>query len=777
MASELPKNLYTRGGQGTFVYAPDVAVFVATDKYGVQDLSSYVTSFSVSRRVNSVSTCTVTIDNKYGRFDRTVRRMDRIVVFLKRLSYLQVFSGYITEAPWETVVPGDVTLTAECTLKRLAHTYWDPNAYQSQDFFPILRERALQTDDGGAAASMFLLMTIVGGWDKDKIQIQKVPHAWVQNATEVLTAAREEIIGSSDYQTVMDSLRKLIDADGWAGYLKSIGYYPGDMFGETGANGDAVRDGMTDADVEWQKLYGKALETSYPDYNYPITYASGFVPLSALKATGIKDRHGKQIYLRADAAAALRALVLQYGKYMGGQNSTSTQIEVSFHYLTFKQQKKYIDGHGGCKTTTTTATDVTIVDPNSTNLGKMCPAGITDHGWATTIDFNSNATEVASWVGEHETIMNRFGWYKDDAAHPIDLDSHWVFKGNWAMGYPSYFKKRPSNAPSPVSFGAYGGAPDVPTEIPGDQWQPGEAINPEGNEAIFNVAFFAPQIDTASNAYVGKFAWINDVPLLQSIVQLSSAAMRDFQSAPNGDFVAFYPDRLGVYGKFPLMQIRDIEVTDFKLTINDSNVATHVIVVGDISAPEPHTNIDFDALIGSGMVTIEQSEVMKMVFGLKTDQDITGFATEFMQKFGMRPYREDAFQIRNIGWLWLIALHRWEQAWANQWMARVSFTFMPELYPGMRIELMDRDPHLAVYVEQVTHTGSRTGGFFTQAIVSTPMIKKGKNANGTDRWVMMRAEVNPGDWGVTEDAIGRLGLSDNPELIKFMNNLWGQRNA
>lgn len=748
---ELPKNLYQRGGQGTFVYAPDIAVFVATEKYGVQDLSNYVTSFNLSRRVNAPSIFSMTVDNKYGRFDRTIRRMDRLVVFLKRLSYVQVFSGYITEAPWETVVPGDVTISAECTLKRLVHTYWDPYATQSQDFFPMHLDRAWSTEDGGAAASMFLLMTIVAGWDEDKIQIQRIPKEWLDNAVNVLTTVRNEIVGSHDAQLVLDALKKLVDADGWSGYLKSIGAYPGDLFGETGANGDAVGDGMTDADVTWQKKYGKAT-TSYPDTSISIEYASGFVPLSVMKKTGIKDRRGKEMVLRADAAAALKGLVAAYGNKLGGNGKT--QIEVSFSYLNFQDQKKYIDGHGGCK-----------------DLGKMCPAGITDHGWGTSIDFNSNS-DANNWTKNHPSIMNRFGWYEDSFAHPKDLDTHWVFKGNWAMGYPSYIKTRPSNAPLPPSSPQDWQTAAGTTEIPGDQWQPGESINVDESTSIFNVAFFAPQIDTASNAYTGERAWINDVPLIQSVAQLSGAAMRDFQSAPNGDFVGFFPDRLGIFGKFPIMQIRDIEVIDFKLSINDSNMATHVIAVGDVSAPEPHTNIPLDALIGSGMVTIEQEAVMKMVFGLDATQNLDGFAAEFMEKFGLRPYREDVFQIRDIGWLWLIALHRWEQAWANQWAARVSFTFMPELYPGMRIQLMDREPNLAVYVEQVSHSGSRSGGFNTTAVVSTPMIKKGKNDDGTDRWVMMKAEVDPEGFGLDEEAIGRHNVATNPELLKLLDGIW-----
>src|SRR3990172_2135196 len=119
----LPNTTYSRGKQGTFVYAPDIAVYVQTDEHGVVDLSRYITNFNLQRNVNAMSTFMCSFDNKFARFDRVVRRMDRIVVFMKRIQWVQVFAGYIFVAPWQTIVPGDASLQADCTLKRVAYTY------------------------------------------------------------------------------------------------------------------------------------------------------------------------------------------------------------------------------------------------------------------------------------------------------------------------------------------------------------------------------------------------------------------------------------------------------------------------------------------------------------------------------------------------------------------------------------------------------------------------------------------------------------------------------
>jgi hypothetical protein len=109
-----------------------------------------------------------------------------------------------------------------------------------------------------------------------------------------------------------------------------------------------------------------------------------------------------------------------------------------------------------------------------------------------------------------------------------------------------------------------------------------------------------------------------------------------------------------------------------------------------------------------------------------------------MEHFGIRPRRDDNYNIFNPGYNFMLALHRFQEAWCQQWQAIVSFTFMPELMPGMRIELVDHG--LAVYVESVTHSGSRTAGFTTTVTVSTPMHRQ----NG--KWVLLSMEWDPNDF-------------------------------
>ena len=53
-----------------------------------------------------------------------------------------------------------------------------------------------------------------------------------------------------------------------------------------------------------------------------------------------------------------------------------------------------------------------------------------------------------------------------------------------------------------------------------------------------------------------------------------------------------------------------------------------------------------------------------------------------------------------------------------QYATQVEFTFMPELYPGQRIQLADHN--LQVYVSQVTHSCDFENGFTTTATIMAP---------------------------------------------------------
>lgn len=708
---DLPTRVYKRGEQGTFVYAPDLSVYVNTDDYGTIDLSPYVTSFTLQRNVNAPSTFFCTFDNKYARFDRVIRRMDRIVVFLKRVQWVQTFAGYISTAPWETVVPGDAFLQADCTLKRIVYTYWDPHSGEAQTLFPRgAGAISAQTSDGGAAASMFKLLKLIAGWNESQIQIQKIPEAWLAQALQILKTTEDEQLNSPDNQAVMKSLTQLLDADGWTGVpgisqaLSQQGQQTNSTTWQRASQGGGPAT-MTGVDNSWHRLVGRTNASQFPaNFGGKLQSYSGFVAPDRLASSSVFTTTNQQVSLRPDAAKSLHAL------YQEVAVKEHKKFDVTRGYLSFQEQKDII-------TQTIKANKGQV----ATACGQVsCPAGSSEHGWATAIDFAAGTSPAGA-------TMNKYGWLNNTSGDGGTNPDHWEFVGNYPA-YPAYINQaqNPSNDPRHKNTPS--------NQFNWNDYQANQTNNDVGTTA-FKTAYFWPGVDTLSSALTGKRAWINDVSLMQSINDLSSASMRDFQSGPNGDFVAYFPDRLGVYGKFAAMQVRDIEIIDFKLTVSDKPLVTHYVSVGDMTSLEPHSGTDLDVLFNSGYVSVEQDEVMRLILGLPKDQTPHNLGNWIMDRFGLRPRRDDNYNIWSYGYNYMLALHRFEEAWASQWQAIAQFTFLPEIFPGMRIELVDHG--LAVYVEQVVHSGSRTNGFTTQAYVSTPMRRQG------DKWVLLSMEFDP----------------------------------
>lgn len=741
----LPHTNYPRGQQGTFVYSPDIAVYVQTDDYGVVDLSRFLTSFTLQRNVNAPSSFTCTFDNKFAKFDRVVRRMDRIVVFMKRIQWVQVFAGYISVAPWQTVVPGDAMLQAECSLKRIAYTYWDPTSPGTVALYPVAQGTSNANPDGGSAATMFRLLTVVAGWDPAQIQIQRLPDKWLAQAVKAMKVSRDDFVTDTDYQNIRDSIVRLLDADGWQGVqLKGILANSGvDFSGGATKWTNAMTggpDGFTAIDEKWHKMVGKkgGSVPSYPSGFTTPQYLSGFIPHNKLTNSHVSSASGQTIHLRVDAAASLEALSHD-NSFKNGTYSISTG------YLGYGPDQRFPGQTNDQKTMIHDWMKSNANSPVVACANVKCPAGTSDHGWGIAIDFNN--------FSPPDDLMNRYGWLKDDTGHTATFPHHWVFVGNADQGFPAYTNIGDRPAAPDIRTGLRGGSSKSGNKVDSNQFNwsqynrdTGQDGGVEGSSAdpAFKTAFFMPSF-SPTNAALGERAWINNVPLIESVASFASSSMRDFQSAPNGNFVAFFPDRLGIYGKFPAMQVRDIEMIDFKLVISDRNLITHYASVGDYSQIQDQTGIELDVIINSGTLSVEQDEVMALILGfdLKKNQNANGLGQAIMDKFGLRPKRDDNYNLFSIGYNYMNALHRFQEAWANQWQAIVSFTFLPEVFPGMRIELADKG--IAVYVESITHSGSRTSGFTSTVMVSTPMRRM---PNG--KWALLDMEFKIKDFVDTE---------------------------
>lgn len=244
-----------------------------------------------------------------------------------------------------------------------------------------------------------------------------------------------------------------------------------------------------------------------------------------------------------------------------------------------------------------------------------------------------------------------------------------------------------------------------------------------------------------SEMLAGKKSLMNDQPLLPFVEQLCKASLRNFQSMPNGNFFAFFPDYFGgLSHRTAYWNIEDIEILDGQIELSDDALATHVYIVGDTS-PSFGTIDITDEIMTSGVVTIFDAFSSDFITGLSASAipaDSTGGATgatqglfegiakitdkanalAFLTKYGARPYREEAPMVRNSFFELFLAYQTFMLMWSQQFLTTFTFTFMPELYPGGIVAFPDHG--IQCYIAEVAHTFDYEVGFTTQANLMAP---------------------------------------------------------
>jgi cell wall-associated NlpC family hydrolase len=273
--------------------------------------------------------------------------------------------------------------------------------------------------------------------------------------------------------------------------------------------------------------------------------------------------------------------------------------------------------------------------------------------------------------------------------------------------------------------------PTTPGSAPGTiaQGAAGGTVATQSNEPIarnlFTYQFAAGQFASAVSSYFGdqpgteEKAFINDEPLIQTVQSMCAAGLRNFSSAPNGDFVAYYPDYFGLDGKNAVLNLEDIECKNVQIDLNDDALATHVYVAGSPNPRGASMGV-LGWLMSKGVATVENEWLfrrMQLAAPMVPGQTITS-GQEMMRKFGVRPLTRDMSAIQSGPMEFLMALQLFMTKWAEQYATTIDLTFMPELFPGMRLNLVGHN--LQVYVTEVTHAGDFESGFTTSAVIMAP---------------------------------------------------------
>lgn len=243
-----------------------------------------------------------------------------------------------------------------------------------------------------------------------------------------------------------------------------------------------------------------------------------------------------------------------------------------------------------------------------------------------------------------------------------------------------------------------------------------------GTAAAFGVVLEGPTREDRLEAMMlqGQKSYMNDEPLIDFIEQLCSASMHHFQSLPDGRFYAFFPDYFGSFNhRAPYWEIDDVEVIDMTMYLSDENLATHVYVVGDTmlagSAPSPVGPQFVNRLNSNGVVSIFDAFNLNW---LTKDKSVFSDPNKFLNRYGVRPYYEDAPYVHAPFFEIFVAFQRFMLLWARQFLTNCEFTFMPEMYPGGRVAFKDRG--VVCYVDSVKHEFDYENGFTTTAQLSAP---------------------------------------------------------
>src|SRR6185312_4006763 len=168
-----------------FMYSPGIKIYISTQDHGILDVSDDATAGTLVRRSDGVSTFSFGLQNTRRKYDGVFAPNDRIIVMMKRVSWLRVFTGYLNAVPLVTAWPQVVQFTASCSLKRLQYWYWDPGLYSSQDMVSQAMAAAKNADDGGVANAVLTILNNVVGWPASKVHIAGIPQQWTAWAYKI----------------------------------------------------------------------------------------------------------------------------------------------------------------------------------------------------------------------------------------------------------------------------------------------------------------------------------------------------------------------------------------------------------------------------------------------------------------------------------------------------------------------------------------------------------------------------------------------------------------
>lgn len=826
-----------------FMYAPGIAIYISTQSNGIIDVSGDVTQGTMVRRSDGISTFSFSLQNPFRKYQGVFTPNDRIIVMMKRVSWVRVFTGYLNQVPLVTAWPSTIQMTASCSLKRLQYWFWDPGLPASQAMIAQAMSSAQNAEDGGTAAAVLSVLQNVVGWPATNVHIAGVPQAWSGWAYKIAQAVKADDAAAD---TLAQQLYTALASPGIvggtvgggvvpSGTLKA-GTYAGQALTAAQAQtatliyntvismGGSVNDAVVAIMTAYQESrlgantgtdpsavglfqqnpsMGWGTTSQLQNDTYATTaFAKVLLGISnrssmtdAQQAQAVQRSANGSLYAQWQTMAATLVTSLSAAGASSVTNSpaaaasagtkagkaSSTQVLGTALNLVSTYSIPYQEGGDSAynavvPTLLDCSSFVQWVYYHATGSGVAPRTSQEQSAWVTVIPVQQAlntpgallfygtpgaATHVeistgtgANSVGAHTTgtFAGVVGAGAYSNANPYGFSFGGLMPGIDYSGTPGTspaYTTVPGNGAA-MAAGSPGSASAATATTPGAQLatnplQVGTAsqspwYNPNDQfDALFGSSPWIQSFDTdaalTAEILTGPRSLMADSPLLPYIKNLFASCMRSYCSAPNGDLIAWFPDYYGIWGTAAVMQIESIELQDFTVYWDDTNLVTHQFAVAapaqqidlgsgavsglTITAPSGTQSIPSDllfALSTQGIASIDYPAMMYALFGLDaTSAAATAFTDYVYKRFGARPDLEQMPGLIGPSGEFFAALFLFMRSWAYQYNADVPMTFMPELWPGMLIQV----PEFAfqAYCTTVTHSFQMgEGGFFNTTV-------------------------------------------------------------
>lgn len=860
----------------TLVYSPDVRVIIATQNNVQYDVSADIVRGGLIRKENSVSSFQVTLANKFVKYNGILSRMDRITVQMKRTQWVTVFTGYLDSVPYKQMFPGEVTITASCTLKKLVHTWWNPSLKDSQDFFNQFSTQNAEQGSGQSIADAGLggllqnLVHKVGGLPYDQIWVQNFPMTFLtfllgafqkdQSYNQAQVEKFKQMLLGDDHSSgagPSSSHTNLGTASGGAGGQQTFGIGLQGYVTAIVKACDDRRLGPRSSDIQSSQGMGsvgstllesrdQATEIGGHDtgsvtsneqqqerdsdaailgvacalaetgggvtirnlYNNAVPGSQDQLPNDGPGTDGTSCGIFQQIESGAYGSVAQRMNPYQaatmffrdlvaLGDWRNQDQATAIHrvqrnaTGTSPYQSALPLAKSLVQAYRAAQGAFIPPAVPGLIGPGIFNFAVPWIQGAVDSGnvglpgvgsvGTKNLEYDSEGAincamaqlgkpyewggqgpgsfdcaglvhfafkSIGLEVGQGTTAQHTFGTpipasaiARGDVIQPhSDHTQIWLGDGTVIEAYqtgspvsirpykdawPPYSIQRmcPNGGRSPTAaFNPVSGPGNYPGSSGTESGQ--GTAGTTGTEPIarnlfgyqFEPGHFSTQV---ASLFTGERCLMEDQPLIQMVQTVCKAGLRNFQSAPNGDFIAYYPDYFGLDQHPVNMIIENIEMIDVHIDVSDDNLSTHVYVAGDRSQQGLSPAVE-GWLASAGVATVEnQALFARLAFAAPgTVDNLTGF--ELLRRFGARPYMEEYVMAGTPELEFLIACQVFTEKWAQQYLTTIKLTFMPELFPGMRIQLGGLN--LVVYVSRVTHNFDfeEGAGFTTEIEIMAP---------------------------------------------------------